>query len=48
MQLLTSVVRKSGATMVMVTHDPAVANWMDRRIEIRDGIIHDDRLLGGE
>lgn len=47
MQMLTSVVRKSGAALVMVTHDTAVANWMERRIEIRDGIIHDDRQLGG-
>lgn len=48
MQLLTSMARREGTTMVMVTHDVAVANWMDRRVEIRDGIIHDDRQLGGQ
>ena len=48
MQLLTTVVRQSGASMVMVTHDPKVADWMERRVEIRDGIIHDDRRLNVE
>lgn len=45
MQLLTSLVRRSGSTLVMVTHDAKVADWMARRVEIRDGIIHDDRPL---
>ncbi|QNE88676.1 ABC transporter ATP-binding protein [Corynebacterium incognita] len=47
MQLLTSLVSQSGSTLIMVTHDVQVANWMNRRVEIRDGIIHDDRQLGG-
>lgn len=47
MQLLTTLVTGRGTTLIMVTHDAKVANWMDRRIEIRDGIIHDDRVLGG-
>lgn len=47
MQLLTTLVAARGTTLIMVTHDAKVANWMDRRIEIRDGIIHDDRLIGG-
>ena len=47
MQLLTAVVQRTGAALVMVTHDSRVADWMERRIEIRDGIIHDDRLVGG-
>ena len=46
MQMLTTTVRQSGASLVMVTHDPKVADWMQRRVEIRDGIIHDDRRLG--
>ena len=45
MQMLTTIVRQSGASLVMVTHDPKVADWMQRRVEIRDGIIHDDRRL---
>lgn len=47
MQLLTTLVTGRGTTLIMVTHDVKVANWMERRIEIRDGIIHDDRLVGG-
>ena len=45
MQMLTTIVRQSGASLVMVTHDPKVADWMQRRVEIRDGIIHDDHRL---
>ena len=47
MQMLSAVVQRTGAALVMVTHDAQVADWMERRIEIRDGIIHDDRLVGG-
>lgn len=42
MQLLTSTCRMSGATLVVVTHDPHVASWCDRLVEIRDGRIHAD------
>jgi putative ABC transport system ATP-binding protein len=31
-----------GTTIVVITHDPAVATAMDRRIEIRDGRIRHD------
>lgn len=47
MQMLTSLVGLTDATLVLVTHDLQVANWLERRVEIRDGIIHDDRVLGG-
>lgn len=47
MQMMTAIVQRTGAALVMVTHDARVADWMERRIEIRDGIIHDDRLVGG-
>ncbi|WP_018298083.1 ABC transporter ATP-binding protein [Corynebacterium lubricantis] len=47
MQMLTTLVKQSGSTLVVVTHDSNVANWLDRRVEIRDGIVHDDRLLRG-
>ncbi|MEJ5928517.1 ABC transporter ATP-binding protein [Corynebacterium sp. H128] len=47
MQLLTTMVRQRGTTLILVTHDVKVAGWLERRIEIRDGIIHDDRLIGG-
>lgn len=42
MQALTTTTRKSGATLVVVTHDSEVARWCDRLVEIRDGRIHAD------
>ena len=47
MQMLTTLVKSSGAILIVVTHDSNVANWLDRRVEIRDGIVHDDRILRG-
>lgn len=47
MQQLVAITEQAGSTLVMVTHDHSVANWCQRRIEIRDGIIHDDRMLSG-
>jgi len=39
--LLAGVV-ETGVTVVVITHDPAVAATMDRRIELLDGrIVHD-------
>ena len=40
MQQITAVTKKFGVTLVLVTHDPKIAQWCDRRIEIRDGLIH--------
>lgn len=45
MQLLTTVAAMSRAALVLVTHDINVARWCERLIEIRDGLIHDDRRL---
>lgn len=47
MQLLTALVERSGATLLMVTHDSNVAQWCDRLIEIRDGRVHTDRPIEG-
>ncbi|AWB81521.1 macrolide ABC transporter ATP-binding protein [Corynebacterium yudongzhengii] len=47
MQLLTAVAANNGTTLVVVTHDVAVASWLDRRVEIRDGIIHNDQMMRG-
>lgn len=41
-QLLTTMAQSTGAALVMVTHDPNVAAWCERCVEIRDGIIHYD------
>ncbi|MFC0359858.1 MULTISPECIES: ABC transporter ATP-binding protein [Kytococcus] len=43
MQLLTATVAHAGAALVLVTHDPGVARWCDRLVEIRDGLVHTDR-----
>lgn len=47
MQQLTALVEQTGTTLVMVTHDVKVADWCRRRVEICDGLIHDDRMLAG-
>lgn len=48
MQLLTATATQAGASLVMVTHDPAVARWCSRLVEIRDGLVHADRRLDVE
>lgn len=45
MQILTTTARMTGATLIVVTHDRNVANWCERLIEIRDGLIHTDEML---
>lgn len=45
MQLLTTSARMSGAALVVVTHDIDVARWCSRLVEIRDGLVHADRML---
>jgi ABC-type lipoprotein export system ATPase subunit len=42
LQLLTDAVRRRGASLVLVTHDPASASLADRRYRMRDG-----RLVAG-
>jgi putative ABC transport system ATP-binding protein len=37
METLTEVVRSTGTTLVIVTHDARVASYSDREIFIRDG-----------
>ena len=43
MDLLTAANRELGQTIIMVTHDPAVARRADRIIEVEDGKIVSDR-----
>jgi putative ABC transport system ATP-binding protein len=45
MDLLLSLHRDSGTTLVLVTHDRAIASLMHRVIALRDGRIESDDLL---
>jgi lipoprotein-releasing system ATP-binding protein len=38
----------NGRTVVVVTHDPALAARADRRIHIVDGKVHETTLLRGK
>ncbi|WP_446654367.1 ABC transporter ATP-binding protein [Blastomonas sp.] len=44
--LLFSRQRASGATLLIITHDPSLATHCDRVIEMRDGVIVADRSGG--
>ena len=44
LDLLLERKRKSGTTLVLVTHDPEVAGRADRRIILKDGMIVEDSL----
>ncbi|GAB49947.1 ABC transporter ATP-binding protein [Mobilicoccus pelagius] len=48
MQLLTTSARMADAALVLVTHDADVAAWCSRLVEIRDGLVHSDRLLDAQ
>lgn len=41
MGVLTAACRASGATLVLVTHDPGVAAWCQRVLVVRDGLVHE-------
>ncbi len=42
LELLIRLNRKEGATLVMVTHDPELAAYADRRILLKDGVMVED------
>ncbi|MCC7340282.1 MAG: ABC transporter ATP-binding protein [Bryobacterales bacterium] len=44
LELLIRLNRKEGATLVMVTHDPELAAYADRRILLKDGVMVADEL----
>ena len=44
MQLLQSLHRDYGTTLVLVTHDRSIASSMERVISLRDGRIESDSL----
>ena len=39
LELLDDLRRRAGTTLVMVTHDPVVAERAERRVHLRDGRI---------
>src|SRR4029077_5145893 len=42
LELLTELRRREGTTLILVTHDPAVAALADRRIHLLDGRVERD------
>jgi putative ABC transport system ATP-binding protein len=44
LDLLLDRNRKSGTTLVLVTHDPEVAGMADRKIVLKDGMVVEDTL----
>ena len=48
LELLLNLNRKEGTTLVLVTHDPSLAGYADRRIVLRDGLIIADESVAKE
>jgi len=48
LEMLLELNRQEGATLVMVTHDPALAQHADRVITLRDGLVVSDERVGSE
>jgi putative ABC transport system ATP-binding protein len=44
LELLLNLNRTEGTTLVLVTHDPVLASYADRRIILRDGLIIADEI----
>jgi putative ABC transport system ATP-binding protein len=44
LKLLLDLNKIEGTTLVLVTHDPVLASYADRRITLRDGLILSDEL----
>jgi putative ABC transport system ATP-binding protein len=45
MELLLQLNREEGTTLILVTHDPQLAEYADRVITLRDGRISSDELV---
>jgi putative ABC transport system ATP-binding protein len=48
LELLLELNHREGATLVMVTHDPALAGHADRVITLRDGLVVSDETVAAE
>src|SRR5271156_3709807 len=44
LELLLNLNRSEGTTLVLVTHDPLLAGYADRRIVLRDGLVIADEM----
>jgi putative ABC transport system ATP-binding protein len=44
LELLLNLNRREGTTLVLVTHDPMLAGYADRRIVLRDGLVIADEM----
>jgi putative ABC transport system ATP-binding protein len=44
LELLLDLNRREGTTLVLVTHDPVLASYADRRIVLRDGLVLSDEM----
>ena len=44
LELLLNLNRSEGTTLVLVTHDPVLAAYADRRIVLRDGLVIADEM----
>jgi putative ABC transport system ATP-binding protein len=47
MQLLLNLNKERGTTLIIVTHDPAIAAQTRRIVKLRDGVVEDDGMGGG-
>ena len=48
LEILLELNRREGATLVLVTHDPALAAHADRVITLRDGLVGSDERVRSE
>ena len=48
LELLLNLNRSEGTTLVLVTHDPVLAGYADRKIVLRDGLIVADERVAQE
>jgi len=47
LQLLDTLVRKTGGTMIVATHSASVASFCDRAMNLHDGELHEGELRDG-
>ena len=48
LELLLNLNKSEGTTLVLVTHDPVLATYADRKIVLRDGLVISDEVVADE